>query len=149
LAFQRLVQVIDVGLVVPALVDLHRHLVDVRLQGVRGIRQRGQSVSHNILRGVRRRFHACKVNVCVSYPEATDPSVPCFRGALWRQNTIGSTAKAPIRSKKSTQLLRGRPKPLGVLEGRPYPPALTRPGRRLRGPGITGSASKVKLAPGS
>src|SRR5262249_50562698 len=59
------------------------------------------------------------------------------------------TAKAPIRSKKSTQLLRGRPKPLGVLEGRPYPPALTRPGRRLRGPGITGSASKVKLAPGS
>src|SRR5262249_48911500 len=71
------------------------------------------------------------------------------RGSSHQKGTVPFAAKAPIRSKKSTQLLRGRPKPLGVLEGRPYPPALTRPNRRLRGPGITGSASKVKLAPGS
>ena len=37
---QGLVQVVHVRLVVPAVVDLHRHLVDGRLQGVGGIGQR-------------------------------------------------------------------------------------------------------------
>ena len=41
-ALQGLVEVVHVGLVMPVVVDLHRHRVDGRLQGVGGVRQRGQ-----------------------------------------------------------------------------------------------------------
>ncbi len=44
--FQRLVQVGDVGVVVFAVVDLHRHLVDVRLQRVGRVGQRRKCEWH-------------------------------------------------------------------------------------------------------
>src|SRR5262249_9844142 len=48
-AFEGLVEVVDVGLVVPAVVDLHRHRVDVRLQGVRRVGQRRKGVRHGVI----------------------------------------------------------------------------------------------------
>ena len=44
--FQGLVQVGDVRLVVLAVMDFHRLLVDVRLEGIGRIRQRGKGVGH-------------------------------------------------------------------------------------------------------
>ncbi|MCY1556925.1 hypothetical protein D9M68_937250 [compost metagenome] len=44
--FQRGIQAVDVGLMVLAVVDLHRHRVDVGLQGVIGVRQGGKGVGH-------------------------------------------------------------------------------------------------------
>ncbi|MNT24780.1 hypothetical protein D3C72_1602750 [compost metagenome] len=52
-AFQRGVQAGDVGLVMLAVVDLHRHRVDVRLQRVIGVRQGRKGVSHACLRRIR------------------------------------------------------------------------------------------------
>jgi hypothetical protein len=42
----RLVEVIDIRLMVPAVVDLHRHLVDGGFQGVGRIGERGNYVCH-------------------------------------------------------------------------------------------------------
>jgi hypothetical protein len=52
-ALGRLVQVIDVGLVVPVVVDFHCQGVDVRLQRVVRIRQGRQGESHDVLPWIR------------------------------------------------------------------------------------------------
>ena len=45
-AFQRGVQVVHIGLVVLAVVDLHGQRIDVRFQGIVGVRQGRQGVGH-------------------------------------------------------------------------------------------------------
>ena len=46
-AFERLVEVVDVRLVMLVVMDLHRLGVDVRLQGIVRIRQRRQCIGHD------------------------------------------------------------------------------------------------------
>ncbi|MOA47818.1 hypothetical protein D3C78_1704900 [compost metagenome] len=52
-AVQRCIQAGDVGLMMLAVVDLHRHRVDVRFQGVVGVRQGRKGVGHACLRWTR------------------------------------------------------------------------------------------------
>jgi hypothetical protein len=45
-ALERRIEIVDVGLVMPAMMDFHRLCIDVRLECVKGIGQRGQDVRH-------------------------------------------------------------------------------------------------------
>ncbi|MNT57389.1 hypothetical protein D3C72_1947530 [compost metagenome] len=48
-AFQRSVDVVDVGLVVLGVMDFHRGRVDMRLKGVVGVGQLGEGIGHVVL----------------------------------------------------------------------------------------------------
>ena len=61
--FKRFVQVGDVGVVMLTVMNLHRLFIDVGLERIRGVRQRGKCEGHHQLLGL------CTWNVMLCWPD--------------------------------------------------------------------------------
>ena len=87
-AVERLVRVVDVGLVVLAVVDLHRPRVDVRLQRGVVVRQCGKLEGHPFL--------------LVSTPAGFSQTAAERRIERWRSSSAAATSAASARRRRSS-----------------------------------------------